>query len=197
LKVLISRNLEILGDLKKADDPQTARAKVQELANKLVPACSTVNVEFRQLVLGEMSGHNIELKGVPVLGGAKPVISEGGKKGVVFERKAEDAALLRWQAGAFHDAEALLADDWRRTTHAIDLEAMHRELRKEYSARLKLATFDEVASHVDCLMKNHFHLQVETRQANLKEAMQRLLSGYAVRFNLRHRRAGPLKCVHQ
>jgi putative transposase len=46
--------------------------------------------------------------------------------------------------------------------------------------------------HAYCLMKNHFHLQVQTRQPNLKEAMQRLLSGYAVRFNLRHRRAGPL-----
>jgi putative transposase len=28
--------------------------------------------------------------------------------------------------------------------------------------------------HAYCLMKNHFHLQVQTRQANLKEAMQRL-----------------------
>jgi hypothetical protein len=41
-------------------------------------------------------------------------------------------------------------------------------------------------------MKNHFHLQVQTPRPNLKDAMQRLLSGYAVRFNLRHRRAGPL-----
>ena len=41
-------------------------------------------------------------------------------------------------------------------------------------------------------MQNHFHLQLQTLRANLKEAMQRSLSGYAVRFNLRHRRAGPL-----
>ena len=46
--------------------------------------------------------------------------------------------------------------------------------------------------HAYCLMGNHFHLQVQTPQSNLKDAMQRLLSGYAVRFNLRHRRAGPL-----
>ena len=49
-----------------------------------------------------------------------------------------------------------------------------------------------VVTHGYCLMDNHFHLQVETRSANLKEAMQRLLSGYVVRFNLRHRRVGPL-----
>ena len=99
-----------------------------------------------------MSGHKGELRGVPVLGGGKPVISEGGKKGFLFEPRAEDAALLRWQAGAFHDAEALLANDWRQTTHAIDLKAMQRELRKEYSTRLKLTTFDEVATFVDDLM---------------------------------------------
>src|SRR4051794_15386236 len=46
--------------------------------------------------------------------------------------------------------------------------------------------------HGYCLMENHFHIQVETPRPNLKEAMQRLLSGYVVRFNLRHRRAGPL-----
>ena len=46
--------------------------------------------------------------------------------------------------------------------------------------------------HAYCLMQNHFHLQLQTLRANLKEAMQRLLSSYAVRFNLRHRRAGPL-----
>src|ERR1700679_2047687 len=46
--------------------------------------------------------------------------------------------------------------------------------------------------HAYCLIQNHFHLQLQTPQPNLKEAMQRLLSGYAVRFNLRHRRAGPL-----
>ena len=46
--------------------------------------------------------------------------------------------------------------------------------------------------HGYCLMQNHFHLQVQTPQANLKDAMQRLLSGYAVCFNLRRRRAVPL-----
>ena len=43
----------------------------------------------------------------------------------------------------------------------------------------------EVRVHAYCLMKNHFHLQVETPKPNLKEVMQRLLSGYVVRFNLR------------
>ena len=49
-----------------------------------------------------------------------------------------------------------------------------------------------IVVHSYCLMANHFHLQIQTPRANLKDAMQRLLSGYVVKFNLRHRRAGPL-----
>jgi putative transposase len=49
-----------------------------------------------------------------------------------------------------------------------------------------------VLVHAYCLMRNQTHLQLQTPQANLKESRQRLLNGYAVRFNLRHRRTGPL-----
>jgi REP element-mobilizing transposase RayT len=65
--------------------------------------------------------------------------------------------------------------------------------RRDFLARLfALTESHEIRLHAYCLMKNHFHLQVETPKPNLTEAMQRLLSGYVVRFNLRHRRSGPL-----
>ena len=65
--------------------------------------------------------------------------------------------------------------------------------RRDFLERLFALTQSlGVRVHAYCLMSNHFHLQIETPQANLRLAMQRLLSGYAVRFNLRHRRAGPL-----
>ena len=54
-----------------------------------------------------------------------------------------------------------------------------------------------VASYVDCLlchayclMPNHYHLIVETPRGNLDEAMHRLNSTYAVRFNRQHDRTG-------
>jgi hypothetical protein len=39
---------------------------------------------------------------------------------------------------------------------------------------------------------NHYHLQVETPEANLSRAMQRLNVSYAVWFNRKYRRVGPL-----
>jgi putative transposase len=46
--------------------------------------------------------------------------------------------------------------------------------------------------HAYCLMSNHFHLVVETPQANLAEGMKWLLGTYTQRFNRRHRHWGHL-----
>src|SRR4051812_4047016 len=43
-----------------------------------------------------------------------------------------------------------------------------------------------------CLMSNHFHLVVETPQANLSKGMHWLLGTYTARFNRRHREFGHL-----
>src|SRR5580658_8120284 len=46
--------------------------------------------------------------------------------------------------------------------------------------------------HAYCLMPNHFHLVVETPQANLVAGMKWLLGTYTGRFNRRHRLFGHL-----
>ena len=43
-----------------------------------------------------------------------------------------------------------------------------------------------------CLMDNHYHLLIETPEANLSQGMRRLNGVYAQRFNRRHQRAGHL-----
>src|ERR1041385_6864177 len=44
--------------------------------------------------------------------------------------------------------------------------------------------------HAYCLMKNHFHLVVETPQPNLVTGMKWLLGTYTSRYNRRHREFG-------
>lgn len=46
--------------------------------------------------------------------------------------------------------------------------------------------------HAYCLMRNHFHLVIETPQANLVAGMKWLLSVYTTRFNIRHKVCGHL-----
>src|SRR5262245_46669114 len=88
--------MEILADLRKADDIETGQAEVQRLATKLVPACAFVNVGFRDLVLGEIHGHKVPGDGRPILRGGKSV-KLGAQSGMIFEPPPEEEALLRWQ----------------------------------------------------------------------------------------------------
>lgn len=46
--------------------------------------------------------------------------------------------------------------------------------------------------HAYCLMNNHFHLVVETPNANLVAGMRWFLSTYTARFNRRHKQFGHL-----
>ena len=46
--------------------------------------------------------------------------------------------------------------------------------------------------HSWCLMSNHYHLVVETPEANLCAGMRQLNGVYTMRFNRRYRRAGHL-----
>jgi REP element-mobilizing transposase RayT len=55
--------------------------------------------------------------------------------------------------------------------------------------------------HAYCLMENHFHLVVETPEANLSKAMRQLNGVYTQAFNRRHGRVGhalrPLQGHHR
>ena len=53
------------------------------------------------------------------------------------------------------------------------------------------ARFD-VLVHAYCLMPNHYHLLLETKDSNLSQVMKRLLGIYTVRFNRMHKRTGHL-----
>ena len=66
--------------------------------------------------------------------------------------------------------------------------------RKEYERFLaRLAEYCAmflVEVHAYALMRNHVHLFVQTRHANLGRFMQRLLTSYSVWYNQRHERTG-------
>ena len=89
------------------------------------------------------------------------------------------------RAGAWYHVTARGTE--RRVIFADDQDRRRwMELVAEAVAVFKLVV------HGYVLMDNHYHLMVETREANLSRAMQWLQSSYSMGFNRRHRRVGPL-----
>jgi REP element-mobilizing transposase RayT len=65
--------------------------------------------------------------------------------------------------------------------------------REDFLARLEtILSESQTPCYAWALMPNHFHLLLRTGNAPIARVMSQLLSGYAGRFNRRHRRAGHL-----
>ncbi len=68
-----------------------------------------------------------------------------------------------------------------------------REDREDFLARLgELCRVAALSVYAWALMDNHFHLLVKSGKQSLSESMRRLLTGYVINFNRRHRRYGHL-----
>jgi REP element-mobilizing transposase RayT len=83
--------------------------------------------------------------------------------------------------------------------HAMNRGDRRQDIFRDDEDRLRfLATLAEACKkmgwqiHAYCLMRNHFHLVVETPRPNLVEGMKWLLGVYTKRFNIRHKFCGHL-----
>lgn len=90
--------------------------------------------------------------------------------------------------------------EFKGATYHIMCRGNHQELvyRDDGDCELFLKTLEEVASrngwlvHAYVLMGNHYHLLLETPEANLVDGMRWLQSTYTQRFNARHQVWGHL-----
>lgn len=57
--------------------------------------------------------------------------------------------------------------------------------------RIEFKVYD-VLLHSFCLMTNHYHLLLETKQANISDIMKRVNSLYSIYFNKKYKRSGHL-----
>lgn len=91
---------------------------------------------------------------------------------------------LQFRGGIYHvtargnDHQLIFDDDDDRATFLVVLASV-------------VARY-HVLCHAYCLMNNHYHLLLETPEANLSRAMRQLNGVYTQRFNRRHERCGHL-----
>ena len=87
--------------------------------------------------------------------------------------------------GALHHVMARGIDQKRIFKNRVD--------REDFLKRLsQLCEAEALSVYAWVLMPNHFHLLVRTGRQPLSSSMRKLLTGYAVNFNRRHKRYGHL-----
>ena len=83
--------------------------------------------------------------------------------------------------------------------HIIQRGLEKRHIFKEQKDKAKLLEYIQhvhkaygAIFHAYCLLDNHYHFIIETPRANIKQIMHSINTSYAVFYNKRHRRVGPL-----
>jgi hypothetical protein len=139
--------LEVMGDLAKNPKRGTPESMVAALAAKTSSMGSLPNVLHTELIDQEILGNPVEMRGVPIVGGAQSITTASGEKGVFFDESPEEKTLRRWQNGGFEDEERAHASVYRQSAKSIDLQAF---IRASKSARPKGQT---LASSLSELLK--------------------------------------------
>jgi REP element-mobilizing transposase RayT len=124
-------------------------------------------------------------RGVNCTGGVRPVALQGARMASSRPLPPMARAPRREQQDAWYHVTARGVDRRRIFQDAVD-------------RRFFLTMLDEVRDRHGwsclsyCLMENHYHLLIRTRDPTLAAGMQRLNGRYAQRFNWRHERSGHL-----
>ena len=144
--------IEILGDLKKPSNNTLSENKVTELANKLLPYDTEVNIHYKNVIADSLLGFDVKMDRRPVIGGGSPVLTKDGEKGIIFEETPEEKALSRWRNGEFTEAENVLAERWRESTRGVDLESFKKHLKDVYNAIPRFNNLGDLKLYLDNLL---------------------------------------------
>lgn len=145
--------IEILGDLKKSSGAK-GHPSAMSLARKIVPGASLPFLpKFQDLIKAELADVRVKMDFRPLVLPGHGIKSRTGERGTELQIQPEAEALMKWQQNQFEKAEELLAEQYRKTLKGMDVEALQRSLRKEYSSRINLQSLQETAEFVDDLIE--------------------------------------------
>lgn len=141
--------VETLADLEKAvAEGKTPESVVGRLAEK-TPSGSVPNVYHRQLILGELVGHKIEMTGQAVIGAGEVKKAPDGSVGVHVDEFPEEAALLRWKNHDFLEIERATAKGWRAELADHDPDRLIGVLKNILPPDAKISDLEQLKVFID------------------------------------------------
>ena len=145
--------IEILADLKKKKLQRLPEKVVQDLANKLMPSQSLVNISRSIILEANLLGHEIGMSFRPVTNHGRNVEDIDGTTGVVIPQSEVEQAIQRWQKGEFTQAEEVLASEWRHRTKYTDLERFRKILASKAAPDFPIKIPAELRTYVNALLE--------------------------------------------
>ncbi len=123
--------VETLADLTKTAGPSgwSAEDGVRIIADKTPVLSGGPCVHHRELCISDLMGMRIPMRGQIPVGGARPVQSTEGHKGIVYDATPEAQAFARWQRGEFKEVERRFARAWREMLTTLDLPETARRMQ--------------------------------------------------------------------
>jgi len=148
--------MEIMADLKKSfDNSDQSQKRVQDFAKKLMPYNSAVNINYLEILTGELLYGNTDFNKRPVLGNSEVVRSSSGQLGFQFKETAQEKALSRWRAGDFLKSEEELAQIWRDYTTKEDLlKNLKDNLKSKYPIKDKFNDLESLNQFINDLLNS-------------------------------------------
>jgi hypothetical protein len=141
--------VETLADLeKKVAKGRNPEHIVGVLAEK-TPSGAVPNVYHRQLILGELLGHTIEMSGQAVIGAGDVKQAPDGSVGVHVDEFPEETALLRWKTHEFLEIERAATKGWRAELAQHDPDRIIGVLKDILPTDNRIADLERLKSFID------------------------------------------------
>lgn len=124
------------------------------LAKKISGLDTYVNADFRSACVASLLGESFPMDGRVLLPGGNTLRTKDGRSFVFFDEHPIMREIQRWQDGIFTETDEILAEEWRRVSRGIDLEAF----KQQFSDLLKVVkgapTLKDLAALVDAQLSN-------------------------------------------
>lgn len=137
--------------LKHPDDPELSREKVILLAKKVRKFDTKTVDRFELLCHAELLGAGFQLMPqIPRCNG-KIVITEDGKKGVIYEESYEKKLLRKWANGDFDEEDIEEAEKFIKGIKSYDLEKSREIMAKEFPRNKRFSSYEELSKFIDTI----------------------------------------------
>ncbi len=149
LNILPILIFEIVSDLSKTGkhDPEVLTANI---ASKISPIDSSINVDYREMIVGSLNGQNPPMDGRMIINGGIPLKDSTGDIGVYFEEPPEFKAFRSWQKKKFSEFDHEFAKAFRKYKDSFNLQKLNENalgLKNFWKEVISPETAKEAAMH--------------------------------------------------